>query len=325
MTLQKNLTWENAQNDSSIQTFEHPLTEMVMSKEQFKESFEPVLNQLDGSYMSSYIDFFFEESPVEQGHLKFRDDDAKQDFLDLAKEKECIPSIKEVQEGENEKEKHQRKQKECHTRKNDHEITKVPPHLVETRRTDIKAMDLSEMETLEKAKSEVIKHLQEHDFHVESFPENDENIHFEAWKDSYPQRMVIGYVGMEHIPNANFLLKQEYDQTLKQKYREQLENKDIIRTYWQYETDGYIKIYVYGDNSDDVALKGIAFCDLLSSKKTFALHKESKKIYNMWEDYKNQKEKLERIRQNIIDNLESFNQKFPDSQCMLPEDLETKF
>ena len=65
--LPKNLTWEKAREDDSIQTFEHPLTEMTMSKEQFAETFGPVLEQLNGEDMASYVDFFFEKSPMDLG------------------------------------------------------------------------------------------------------------------------------------------------------------------------------------------------------------------------------------------------------------------
>ena len=67
--LKKDLTWAEAQSDDSIQTFEHPLTEMTMDKNHFAETFEPVLRQLDGTDMASYIDFFFERNPMDPSYV----------------------------------------------------------------------------------------------------------------------------------------------------------------------------------------------------------------------------------------------------------------
>lgn len=45
--------------------------------------------------------------------LKFRDDDAKQDFLDWAIEENCMPTVKEVHQGEDKEEAEARKAKEA--------------------------------------------------------------------------------------------------------------------------------------------------------------------------------------------------------------------
>lgn len=63
--LQTNLLWADAAKDDSIVTMEHPLTEMTLSKDQFYSTFGPVLDLLDGTDMSSYVDFFFERNPVQ--------------------------------------------------------------------------------------------------------------------------------------------------------------------------------------------------------------------------------------------------------------------
>jgi hypothetical protein len=60
------MLWVDAENDESIQTFEHPLTEMNLTKQQFHETFAKVLELLDGTDMSAYVDFFFERNPVQQ-------------------------------------------------------------------------------------------------------------------------------------------------------------------------------------------------------------------------------------------------------------------
>lgn len=65
MSLRKNLTWEAASVDPSIQSFEHPLFGTPFDKRSFAEMFGPVLEQLDGSSASDYIDFYFTRSPVD--------------------------------------------------------------------------------------------------------------------------------------------------------------------------------------------------------------------------------------------------------------------
>jgi hypothetical protein len=138
------------------------------------------------------------------------------------------------------------------------------PLFVETIRTSIKSMYLSEMKNSTDVQSQIKRYLEGDRFIVETF-RNDEGIDFRAWKESDPQkRMVIGYAGTECTPKANFLRKSEYEQKLQKKYPKELGGTNLIRTYWQYEEDGYVIIHVYADDSHEMASKGIAFCKLLS-------------------------------------------------------------
>ncbi len=72
--LPKNLLWADAVKDDSIATFEHPLTEMTLTKQQFYDTFAAVLDLLDGSDMSAYVDFFFERNPVQQTYANASSD-----------------------------------------------------------------------------------------------------------------------------------------------------------------------------------------------------------------------------------------------------------
>ena len=67
--LTKDLTWVNAAKDDSIISLEHPLMEMAMEKAAFYTTFQPVCDLLDGEDMSSYVDFFFERSPVQPTYV----------------------------------------------------------------------------------------------------------------------------------------------------------------------------------------------------------------------------------------------------------------
>ena len=52
-----NIVWNDVIEDSSIELFEHPVYNSFVTKDQFFEEFQEVLNQLNGETMSDYIDF----------------------------------------------------------------------------------------------------------------------------------------------------------------------------------------------------------------------------------------------------------------------------
>jgi hypothetical protein len=74
--------------------------------------YEKVLQQFDGSDMTSYLDFFFVPSPLNRRIWTFVDDDARLDFRDSALEMGLIPSLNEVMEGEDKDRKIERDRKE---------------------------------------------------------------------------------------------------------------------------------------------------------------------------------------------------------------------
>ena len=83
-----------------ISEIEDPLTGLPLECTLFFETYTAVLKTLDGSDMMSYVSMWFERSPLDTSQLRFRDDDARSDWLNEAIDMGCIPSLREVCEGE---------------------------------------------------------------------------------------------------------------------------------------------------------------------------------------------------------------------------------
>jgi hypothetical protein len=59
--------------------------------------------------MSSYFDFYFEAAPTCTTHWVFKDEDAREDFMTGCQDEGCLPTLKEVHEGEDKVDKERRK------------------------------------------------------------------------------------------------------------------------------------------------------------------------------------------------------------------------
>ncbi len=106
------ITWEMALKDNNIETLEDPLVNTIITKEEYNKLYGEVLNSLNGDTMSDYIDFFYQPTPIRTTHWVFVDKDAREDFIDWCQEKNIIPSLKEIKEGESTKDKEKRKKLE---------------------------------------------------------------------------------------------------------------------------------------------------------------------------------------------------------------------
>lgn len=105
-----------------------PVYESYLPAEEFLQIYEPLLKTMDGSDLSSYIDFFFRPSPVNRGILEFCDEDSRLDFRDFAEEMGLIAKFEEIMEGEDAKDKLKRKQEEKNAelqRKKEQEENKI--------------------------------------------------------------------------------------------------------------------------------------------------------------------------------------------------------
>lgn len=83
-----------------VSSIQDPVTGGCMAFESFLDTYQPVLELLDGSDMSSYFDFFFEPSFSNPACWMFVDDDAMMDFRDEAMLMGLIPTIGEIMKGE---------------------------------------------------------------------------------------------------------------------------------------------------------------------------------------------------------------------------------
>ena len=103
-----NVLWEDVLNDVSIISFEHPVYECLVDKDEYFKEFKDVLELLNGETMSDFVDFFFKRDRVSRNSLIFIGEDEKQDFYEWAVECNCIPQLKEIHEGESQEDKEKR-------------------------------------------------------------------------------------------------------------------------------------------------------------------------------------------------------------------------
>lgn len=96
-TLIMSLVWSEVTSDSE---FECPVTGGSLPIETYEEMFGGFLRTLDGRDMTSFVDFFFQRSPVNECRWEFKDEDAKLDFIDLCKEMALLPDLDLVHSGD---------------------------------------------------------------------------------------------------------------------------------------------------------------------------------------------------------------------------------
>ena len=107
-----NILWTDVLNDSSIMSFEHPIYDCLVDKDEYFKEFKEVLELLNGDTMSDYVDFFFKRDRVSRNSLVFIGENEKQDFYDWAVECNCISNLKEIHEGESKEDKEKRVKEE---------------------------------------------------------------------------------------------------------------------------------------------------------------------------------------------------------------------
>jgi hypothetical protein len=107
-----NKTWNDVNNDDSIDLMEHPIFNTLIPKLEFYEEFGRVLDLLDGETMTDFVDFFFQRDAINNSNLKFVGENEKMDFYDWAVEEGCLPELKEIYQGESHEDKRERTEKE---------------------------------------------------------------------------------------------------------------------------------------------------------------------------------------------------------------------
>ncbi len=86
-----------------------PVHQMYLDTENYFNVYGPLLETFDGADADSFIDLFFESSPVHCSILLFKDEESRLDFQYLAIQMKLIPPIQEICEGESKKQKNRRK------------------------------------------------------------------------------------------------------------------------------------------------------------------------------------------------------------------------
>jgi len=124
------------------------------------------MRSLNSEDADSYIDLFFERSPINSTILIFVDDDAKEDFSDMAVDLGLIPDIKELCEGESKDDKLRRSLKDVDilTKKNNINIQKKPkvePDFEEKVQRKIKGLQKEIAKLREKIENESDSHTRD--------------------------------------------------------------------------------------------------------------------------------------------------------------------
>ena len=94
------VTWPMLMEDPSIKSIQEPISEMMISKIDFDKAYDKFLQTLDGRDMTSYVDFFWRRSPIDNSCLEFVDKDARLDIYEYLREEDLIPDMSKVHSGD---------------------------------------------------------------------------------------------------------------------------------------------------------------------------------------------------------------------------------
>ena len=106
------LTWNTVLKNNKFDLIEHPVYGGLVEKLEFDKEFSLVLKGLNGGQRyptpDCYLGFFVEANPAFQSSLRFRGEDEKADFIDIAVEKGIMPSLDEIYQAETVEEQRER-------------------------------------------------------------------------------------------------------------------------------------------------------------------------------------------------------------------------
>lgn len=98
------LTWNEIIRNNKIDLIEHPVYGGLVEKSEFEKEFALVMKGLNGGQHyptpDCYFGFFVEMNPAFQSSLRFRGENEKADFIDIAVEKGIMPSLEEIHQAE---------------------------------------------------------------------------------------------------------------------------------------------------------------------------------------------------------------------------------
>jgi hypothetical protein len=95
-------------NPAAYEVFEDPIFGQI-DRDSFLDSYGPLLITFDGRNVATFIDFYFESSPLNRSVLVFRDAPRRDRFLREAQRMELVPGFKELTTGESDVAVEQRK------------------------------------------------------------------------------------------------------------------------------------------------------------------------------------------------------------------------
>jgi hypothetical protein len=99
---------------SQIELIEDPIYQSPVEISVYMDIYGPLLDSLDGEDYESEVNFFFEVSPMNSSLLVFRNEETKTIFREEAEERNLIPQLVEICEGETRMEKLRRMEMKLH-------------------------------------------------------------------------------------------------------------------------------------------------------------------------------------------------------------------
>lgn len=102
-----NVKWLQVAQSMQFDSLEDPVSGSAIDKSMYFKIYGEMLKTLDGqdALPDTFVDFFFEKDSVNQGHLRFKDESAKGDWMDWAEEVGIQPSFEDIKAGETKEEK----------------------------------------------------------------------------------------------------------------------------------------------------------------------------------------------------------------------------
>jgi len=94
------VTWDLIMKDQSIKSIQEPISEMFIGKEDFDAAYGEFMKTLDGRDMTSYVDFFWRRSPLDESSLEFVDKNTRLDLYDFLRDDDLIPDMDKVHSGD---------------------------------------------------------------------------------------------------------------------------------------------------------------------------------------------------------------------------------
>jgi hypothetical protein len=94
------VTWDLVMKDSSIKSIQEPISEMMIGKLDFDDAYRQFMITLDGRDITSFVDFFWRRSAVDNSCLEFIDKDTRLDIYEYLKDEELVPDMEKVHSGD---------------------------------------------------------------------------------------------------------------------------------------------------------------------------------------------------------------------------------
>jgi len=137
--------WSIAIESTQFSQFEDPITGTLLDKIQYNEIYGKVCELLMGD--DNYdlcVETFFSSNPINNGSWHFVDEDARLDLYDTAVEEGVLPPLKEIHEGESEKDRQIRNNMAKNKLKTNNNVIKATKKALEHEEAVVKYTELHE-------------------------------------------------------------------------------------------------------------------------------------------------------------------------------------